>query len=732
MIRRSIVFVCVILAAESLCFGSEKGTIFVFSRPARSLRVEFGMCRLVQALGDNAFECKLLEAGGPPKERPLIVVGNLTTGSLVRQLVAGADLDVERVRLGDEGFVLLGLDDGVTVVAGKDDSGTLYGCLALASKIRDKGEIPKDLHIKDAPAFHLRGPCIGMQKTYLLPGWGQYNYPYTPKLFPFFYDKAQWLEFLDFLVENRMNCLYLWNGHPFSSLVRVPGYPDALDVSEEVFRQNQDVFRFLTTEADRRGIWIIQMFYNIHFPKNLAEKYGVATEQSKPTQLNMDYTRKAIAEFVKTYPHVGLLTCLGEALSGDANKKRWLTDVIIPGVREGMQALNLTEEPPIIVREHTMQQSAAEIIGAGLKKYKNLYTMMKYNGEALTTARPRGPWAKIHRNLSSITSQHISNVHILANLEPFRYGATRFIQRCTQAMRNVHHANGLHLYPLSYWDWPISPDGDKIKQYKRDWIWFAAWARYSWDPDRPVRDEDNYWTDRLEEYYGSRRAAAQILDAYNQAGMCAPLLLRRFGITNGNRQTLSLGMTLDQLVRPEKYRIWPRLIDSDSPPGERLQEYVKKEWEGEAHTGETQPQVIRQVLDSSKHAVEAIEKAAPDVRKNQEEFARLRNDIHCIRAMTQFYAAKAQAAMCVLRHQYSQETADLLKARSHLKESLKAYRELVRLTENSYRYANSLQTATRRVPFNGSGGKYKHWVECLPVYEKEFAEFSRRIEDAEQ
>ena len=37
------------------------------------------------------------------------------------------------------------------------------------------------------------------------------------------------------------------------------------------------------------------------------------------------------------------------------------------------------------------------------------------------------------------------------------------------------------------------------------------------------------------------------------AGEVAPRLIRRFGITEGNRQTLSLGMTLDELVNPKKY-----------------------------------------------------------------------------------------------------------------------------------------------------------------------------------
>ena len=81
-------------------------------------------------------------------------------------------------------------------------------------------------------------------------------------------------------------------------------------------------------------------------------------------------------------------------------------------------------------------------------------------------------------------STHVVNVHILANLEPFRYGAPRFIQKSVQAVRDRLGARGLHVYPLAYWNWPnCRTDEQLLKQYQRDWIWFEAWARYAWNPD---------------------------------------------------------------------------------------------------------------------------------------------------------------------------------------------------------------------------------------------------------
>lgn len=57
-------------------------------------------------------------------------------------------------------------------------------------------------------------------------------------------------------------------------------------------------------------------------------------------------------------------------------------------------------------------------------------------------------------------------------------------------------------------------------------------------------------------FYGTTPAeAGDILEAYEQSGEIAPKLLRRFGITEGNRQTLLLGMFMSQLVNPYKYTI---------------------------------------------------------------------------------------------------------------------------------------------------------------------------------
>ena len=584
--------------------------------------------------------------------------------------------------------------------------------------------------------YKLRGACIGMQKTYILPGRRVYEYPYTPELFPFFYDRAVWTEYLDFLASVRMNTLYLWNGQPFASLVKVPGFEYAQEVSDEVFARNQEMFRWLATECDRRGIWLVQMFYSIILPKPLAEKHGLSTQLATPHPVAADYTRKSLAEFVKQYPNVGLMVCLGEALQGQDNQTRWLCEVILPGIKDGMKAAGLKSEPPVVIRTHAtdLRQAMPE----ALKVYRNLYTEAKFNGESLTTWEPRGVRQQVHLDMSKLGSTHLINVHILANLEPFRYGAQRFIRKCMRAGRDRLGARGLHLYPLFFWNWPDSPDKVEppLRQWRRDWMWFEAWARYAWNPDMDETDDRAHWVGRLKEMYGtSDEAAGKILDAINDAGECAPRILRRFGITEGNRQSMSLGMTLDQLVHPERYRPFPELWESQSPPGERLQEYVSREWRKEKHEGETPPQIIAEILEFSQKAATAMDAAAGLVTRNREEFARLRNDAHCVRAMSEFYAAKANAAMLVLRYGYSKDEADMHKAEEFLARSLEHYRELAGFAGGAYHAANSMQTGQRKIPVSGGmDGRpaHYHWSQLIGLYEAELADFRRKVASLKQ
>jgi hypothetical protein len=726
----SLLLLAFVSSAETGFAGSDDKKINIYLAGTANSRIDFGVWKLAESLKKHGFQVTMLpkKAKMPTTGKVQTIFIGLTTDNLVQTLVKELPGGLAKTQ-GKEGFQISSARNKV-VIAGNDPSGVLYGCLEMAERIKTAGRIPEKLAVSDQPEMVLRGTCIGIQKPAYLPGRTVYEYPYTPENFPWFYDKALWIRYLDMLVANRMNSLYLWNGHPFASLVKLKDYPYAVEVDDETFKKNEEIFSFLTQEADKRGIWVIQMFYNIIVSKPFAEKHGIKTQDRKRpiTPLIADYTRKSIAAFVEKYPNVGLLITLGEAMEGDESDVEWFTKTIIPGVQDGLAALKTSVEPPIVLRGHDTNPQL--VMKAALPLYKNLYTMNKYNGEALTTYQPRGPWAKMHREMSELGSTHIDNVHILANLEPFRYGSADFIQKSVQAMHDIHGANGLHLYPeASYWDWPFSADNVTPRQLQmdRDWVWYKAWARYAWNCRRDRQEEIAFWTDELGKDFGCGEYGKDVLEAYEQAGEITPKLLRRFGITNGNRQTLTLGMTMSQLVNPKKYRVWPELYNSDGPEGETLTEFVEKQFKKEKHIGETPVQIIEEVVAHGALSVKAIERVSAHVTKNKEEFARVKNDMFCQKALADFFNEKVKAAALVLTYQHSNNLPDLENALPHLAKSVAHFRELADLTKDTYLYANSMQTAQRRVLVGGDDGKNKTWVELLPFYEKELENFKTNL-----
>jgi hypothetical protein len=715
--------------------------ITILTMQTENIRVAFGVQKLVKALQAAGYETAEEKMDGNFADYRLI------SGKKIYVGVRGEDtflswLEEQELLVyhtqtpSGEGFYIESCPGRLTVICGGSDTGTLYGCLELKERVERQGELPDEITFGDAPVFKLRGPAVGLQKTKVEPPRLTYEYPITPERFPWFYDKEMWLKFLDMLVDMRCNVLYIWSGHPFSSLVKVPEYPEALEVSEEVFQMNQELFGWLTAESDRRGIWVVLKFYNIHIPLPFAQAHGLELLQSKIHPLVADYTRKSIKEFVKSFPHIGLMVCLGEALRGVQNKTDWFIDTIIPGVKDGIREAGLTEEPPIILRGHDCDPIGA--MNEAKKIYSNLYTMWKYNGEGLTTYYPKGKWQETHLALAGLGTTHIMNVHILADLEPFQFNAPLFIQKCVQAGQKRLGGNGLHLYPLFYWDWPYTPDkvSPRLLQMDRDYFWFAAWFRYAWNPDREENTEREHWINEFSNYYRISRAdAKKLLDAQEHAAQCAPKILGRVGITEGNRQTMSLGMTMSQFTNVNRFRPNRELWNSVARKGEQPDDYMKKEIAGEAHIGETPYDCVDEVRSHAAKALQLCTEVCKD--STNEELQRLYTDAEAIYYMTENYCKKIEAAMEILHYKYTMDEkcrgdlSYLERAEAYMEEALADYRKLARLTEDTYLYANSMQTPQRKIPFP-NGETYGHWSACLPEYEKEYENFKKHLGELKQ
>ena len=661
-----------------------------------------------------------------------------------------------------EAYVLKRMGDTI-IVAGFDPSGVLYGAEELVDRIHAMGRLPEKLEFEDHPQLKIRGAVIGLQKPELTYENAEYDYPYTPKDFPWFYDKTQWTAYLDTLVQQRTNALFLWNGHPFTSLLKLPKYPEAQELPDAQLQQNIEMFRWLTAEADKRGIWVLQGFYNIHLSHNFARAHGLPFHLSAPSELSSEYTRYCLSEFIREYPNVGIFMTLGEAM-GPHYGPEWLTKTIIPGVLDGLreqeQAVgHPVPQPPIVVRAHATDVD--KVLEDAKPLYSNIDSMWKWTGESYTWTNIRGSVRQKFQMMVANSRDTIVNMHLMSNFEPFRWGDPEFVQATAKNFVRLG-VGGVHLYPLRYWDWPNSADKTDVllKQTDRDWIWFATWSRYAWNPERDEALEKTYWAEQFARRFAvsggidaqghshdvvgmesvetfeaekhdltaaQKDAGAHLLAAYELQGQCAPEVIRRLGITEGNREVLSLGMTMPQLIDAPRFNPAQTLWTADAPDGEELNEWVAADIAGGKHHGENPLGVAADAAQKSVAAVKEAEAAEPGIAASAKpEYGRVVNDMRAVAALMAFYNAKVQAAALVMRYGYDNDASHLSAARTLLAESVDHFAELARLTESTYRNAAGMQTAQRQIPVRG-GPQTNHWRDLLPVYQKELATFDKRL-----
>jgi len=138
--------------------------------------------------------------------------------------------------------------------------------------------------------------------------------------------------------------------------------------------------------------------------------------------------------------------------------------------------------------------------------------------------------------------------------------------------------------------------------------------------------------------------------------------------------------------------------------------------------------IAMQCVTHGELACSAISKVAPLPTRHQEEFQRLVIDLQCYRLFAQSFYYKVLAAQQVLNYKWSKDINWLDRAVPLLEMSVAAWQQLAQITDLTYLYANSMQTAQRRIPVGGDNGKMKTWSELAVVYQDELDAFKENIE----
>jgi hypothetical protein len=582
------------------------------------------------------------------------------------------------------------------LVIGSDPSGVLYGCLDLARRIRAAHGLPASLDATEHPAFKIRGTNLFWMKS------GSYDWAITPENFAWFFDRALMTRYLDQLVENRFNAIFFWTGHPFPYFLRLPRYPEARMLDEQDLQRNIEQLRWFTQEADRRGIWTVLHFYNIHVSPAFAKAHeteGVRVQNHAATPLLEAYMRHCVSEFVNNYPNVGLMLTAGEALN--VKPEEFIRDAIIPGIQD------TGKHPPLIVRQWTIDPYRYRDVVK--PAYDNLFTMMKHNTEMLVSPHPDPR----HATWISFGQSHIVNVHENSDVKPFRWGSPVFIRQMVQLWKAMG-VSGFHLYPMVSWDWPVSLDraSPPLSTIDRDWIWIEAFGRYGWNPDRPADMEEQYWKERLAEHFGEAAAAA-VYQYYVEAGPVLPALQNIANIYNMNFHptAVSREATLNGILHADRWEdvgdYLPRPLDEvtldfyrkkygelgeaqKKLPPVSVKEWVAVRSAGKQAEGIDPIRLSALLVDMASRALAGLE--AAKASRDAAEYARFVSDAQCTLYLAQFYRAKLEAATEKGLYEATSDGRHYDRMLQLLAESVSHYADLDRVASKAYRQATDLGT----------------------------------------
>jgi hypothetical protein len=414
-----------------------------------------------------------------------------------------------------------------------------------------------------------------------------------------------------------------------------------------------------------------------------------------------DYTGYTIETFVREFPQVGLYITPGEAIDIEYTDS-WINDIIFPAIK---RSGNL---PLVFVRSWFFDlERARKIVG----HYPNLYFERKFNVEMIADTLPDPEnqiWAELNGNL-------VVNIHMAANLEPFRWNPPSYIQKC---LRNAHRegSGGLHLYPRKSWRWPYGSDVVVEQlQWERDALWFEAWGRYAWDPYRENEGEETYWLRRLERKFGNIDAASSFLSSFETGADVLPALQRLIWLGHDNHTVLSAGakliqlegaagvpfMELDSMLNiPEFLK---KLKNNDIPVDNPIKFLDKKRFEAQK---------------SLKSATRGVQYAA----LNAAEAHSYEVDAKMSSLVADFYYHKFQALTHKILFENNHEAVKNKKQfLSSLGLSLDAFRQLTQLGNEHY---ESLSDVPAKHPEKLEMCPY-HWRDILPLYEKEYEIYKR-------
>ncbi|MEW6741580.1 MAG: hypothetical protein AB1486_02380 [Planctomycetota bacterium] len=552
--------------------------------------------------------------------------------------------------LSEDGFALATDDPQLLVIAGGGPAGALYGCLIAADLVAGGALLAASgfahVAITERPAVQLR--AVGASMLSPLGG----DRPMTPAALPWLYDESFWSDYLGQLAAWRFDTILMEASCPMRWLTP-EALPDGVaPLARAEIEKNREAMRRIQKACSQHGVVFFLGFDPATLPGDPARARGLL--------------EASIGEFCTGEERLGVAV-LAEATPAARLLERW-DEVILPFLEPHAATARL-----LIACDPALAPALSE---RALRRGITALTVSRYNDGCLASDEViDGATADA---LSSL-DHHVVAVHASVNLAPFRWGVPLFVAGCVRTIVEAG-ASRLLVMPIAPTAFPHSLDlaDPPLLAHRRDWIWYEAWSRYAWLPDRADQVEQTLWQNVLSQRYGNEKAGKPVYEALDAAGGILPRIATGLSIGTGEETCYVLGATLEQLMH-EVHRSYV------SRPGTTPQSDISRQTQGEPDTGELFFEVLNEVTADCNTVFEKLDQAGRWIAQNKAEHEALASDLFCARLIGKIWWARSLAAYDATAYLQNGGPVHRDALLSRLAESVTDFADLAVLLETRYR-----------------------------------------------
>jgi hypothetical protein len=392
---------------------------------------------------------------------------------------------------------------------GGDVNGAMYGGLQIAENIRFE-DFSGTSNTDESPAILKRGIKLNIPFDKESLTYGRSGAHGIHNAISNVWDMTFWTTWLDEMARHRYNVLSLWSNHPFTSMIKMPDYPDvaiqnvtnfdgeakSMSIDEKI-----DFWKKVMTHAKSRGFEFYLFNWNI-WTDGASGKYGITDEkpEAATSQATIAYMRKCMTMLLETYPDLaGFGITQGEHMSdNDADNTAFLAKTYGMGVADYAKA-HPERKFTLIHRWHLADFAEIKQNFSELFELQNVKFEMSYKYSLAHMYSNPLPQRMSEMHFKPLREHNLKSWLTVRN-DDFYYhnwGDPNFARAYINGMANkgdwfVGFYMGSDGYCPTRTFFSKNSVTQELLEVQRQWYMFMLWGRLSYNPSIPDTVFKNY------------------------------------------------------------------------------------------------------------------------------------------------------------------------------------------------------------------------------------------------